>query len=151
MKIIAKNEEEKKQILEFSKYMHDYRVYKSKKGVTSIRSTENGKDKKRIVKNEQLWFFKDGDNDVQNYIAHLYNSPELVQVDVMGGEAHDPNFGDSRLCTCGHTYYRHFDSYENMAPVGCKYSGHCNCEGFKDSGKIERWDHNTKIVEDYKK
>jgi len=80
MKIIAKNEEEKKQILEFSKYMHDYRVYKSKKGVTSISSTENGKDKKHIVKNEELWGFKDGDNHVHNYIAHLYTSPELVEI-----------------------------------------------------------------------
>lgn len=30
--------------------------------------------------------------------------------------------------SCGHPYHRHFDSYENMAPVGCKY---CNCSTFK--------------------
>jgi hypothetical protein len=34
---------------------------------------------------------------------------------------YDPAFGDDRLCTCGHTYYRHFDPYEDMEPVGCKY------------------------------
>jgi len=38
--------------------------------------------------------------------------------------AYDPNFGDDRLCQCGHEYYRHFDSYEKMSPVGCKY---CSC------------------------
>jgi hypothetical protein len=34
---------------------------------------------------------------------------------------YDPKFGDDRLCLCGHPYYRHFDTYEEMAPVGCKY------------------------------
>lgn len=50
---------------------------------------------------------------------------------------YNPDFGDDRLCECGHTYYRHFDSYEGMAPVGCKY---CGCREFKlkkgDSGII---------------
>lgn len=34
---------------------------------------------------------------------------------------YDPKFGDDRLCLCGHSYYRHFDTYEEMMPVGCKY------------------------------
>lgn len=42
---------------------------------------------------------------------------------------YDPDFGDDKICVCGHTYYRHFDSYENMSPVGCKY---CECDKFKD-------------------
>ena len=33
-------------------------------------------------------------------------------------------------CVCGHEYYRHFDPYENMEPVGCKY---CQCDTFKES------------------
>jgi len=40
---------------------------------------------------------------------------------------YDPKFGDDRVCQCGHPYYRHFDSHEDMAPVGCKY---CQCERF---------------------
>lgn len=48
------------------------------------------------------------------------------------GEPYDPEFGDAELCKCGHTYYRHFDPYENMSPVGCKY---CICRRF------ERKDH----------
>lgn len=42
---------------------------------------------------------------------------------------YDPDFGDDKLCVCEHEYHRHFDSYENMSPVGCKY---CQCEKFKD-------------------
>lgn len=30
-------------------------------------------------------------------------------------------------CVCGHAYYRHFDTYEEMNPVGCKY---CDCFTF---------------------
>ena len=41
---------------------------------------------------------------------------------------YDPVFGDDTLCLCGHPYYRHFDTYEGMHPVGCKY---CICSGFK--------------------
>jgi hypothetical protein len=40
---------------------------------------------------------------------------------------YNPEYGDEKLCKCGHSYYRHFDSYENMAPVGCKY---CQCDEF---------------------
>lgn len=36
----------------------------------------------------------------------------------------NPDFPDDAKCDCGHTYYRHFDGYENWAPVGCKY---CEC------------------------
>lgn len=41
---------------------------------------------------------------------------------------YDPLFGDDKICACGHAYYRHFDTYEKMAPVGCKY---CGCGQFK--------------------
>lgn len=39
------------------------------------------------------------------------------------------DFGDHRECKCGHPYYRHFDPFENDAPVGCKY---CQCERWED-------------------
>jgi hypothetical protein len=38
--------------------------------------------------------------------------------------AYDPAFGDDRLCECGHEYRRHFDTYDDMRPIGCKY---CQC------------------------
>jgi hypothetical protein len=37
---------------------------------------------------------------------------------------YNPKYGDERICKCGHTYERHFDTYEEMANVGCKY---CDC------------------------
>lgn len=40
---------------------------------------------------------------------------------------YNPKYGDDRVCTCGHAYYRHFDSYEEMANIGCKY---CPCGDF---------------------
>jgi hypothetical protein len=42
---------------------------------------------------------------------------------------YNPNYGDNRECECGHSYYRHFDSYEQMDAVGCKY---CGCSHFKE-------------------
>lgn len=36
----------------------------------------------------------------------------------------NPDFDQDARCDCGHTYHRHFDYYENCAPVGCKY---CQC------------------------
>jgi len=42
---------------------------------------------------------------------------------------YNPKYGDNRVCECGHTYYRHFDSYEDMLDVGCKY---CPCDTFKE-------------------
>lgn len=43
---------------------------------------------------------------------------------------YNPKYGDNRMCTCGHPYYRHFDTYEQMANVGCKY---CGCFEFTES------------------
>ena len=79
MKIIADNEKEKKRILDFSRYMHDFRIYRSKKGRVSIITTENGKPRKYSVNKEGLWFFK-GDGDIENYLAHIYTTPDLVKV-----------------------------------------------------------------------
>jgi calcineurin-like phosphoesterase family protein len=42
---------------------------------------------------------------------------------------YNPKYGDERLCKCGHPYYRHFDTYDNMEPVGCKY---CQCGFFEE-------------------
>jgi len=41
---------------------------------------------------------------------------------------YDEHFGDDKECECGHDYYRHFDTYDNMSPVGCKY---CGCGTWK--------------------
>lgn len=45
---------------------------------------------------------------------------------------YNPNYGDKRVCECGHDYYRHFDTYDNMEPCGCKY---CSCDRFVEEVK----------------
>lgn len=40
---------------------------------------------------------------------------------------YDPEYGDDKKCLCGHDYYRHFDTHEDMYPIGCKY---CRCNTF---------------------
>lgn len=45
---------------------------------------------------------------------------------------YNPDYGDYRICKCGHLYYRHFDTYENMDPCGCKY---CQCDTFQEQEK----------------
>ena len=47
--------------------------------------------------------------------------------------AYNPDYGDDRICECGHPYYRHFDTYEEMDPVGCKY---CGCYEFKEKVNV---------------
>lgn len=44
----------------------------------------------------------------------------------------NPDFVDSRICECGHTYARHFDQFEpaDEQDVGCKY---CPCEDFVEA------------------
>ena len=63
------------------------------------------------------------------------NSPYLETVKIKIRHRYNPNFGDDRICKCGHPYYRHFDSYEKMQPVGCKY---CQCFHFEDKLTEER-------------
>ena len=45
---------------------------------------------------------------------------------------YDPEYGDDRECVCGHPYYRHFDTYDGMRPVGCKYCCFEECTEFKE-------------------
>jgi len=47
---------------------------------------------------------------------------------------YNPKYGDNKICKCGHQYYRHFDTYDNMEPVGCKY---CECYEFESQIEIE--------------
>jgi len=42
---------------------------------------------------------------------------------------YNTNYGDNKICECGHPYYRHFDTYEDMYAIGCKY---CRCNEFKE-------------------
>lgn len=54
------------------------------------------------------------------------SEPPYLEVTIIETR-YNPNYGDERVCTCGHSYYRHFDTYDDMRPVGCKY---CMCYQF---------------------
>lgn len=40
----------------------------------------------------------------------------------------NPDHDQEAKCECGHRYYRHFDTYDDMQLVGCKY---CECYEFE--------------------
>jgi hypothetical protein len=39
----------------------------------------------------------------------------------------NPRYNQDASCVCGHRYERHFDGYEDMKAVGCKF---CECREF---------------------
>lgn len=55
--------------------------------------------------------------------------PYIERPEVTIHRDYNPSYGDDRVCVCGHVYSRHFDSYEEMANVGCKY---CGCHNFQE-------------------
>ena len=55
--------------------------------------------------------------------------PYLVEFEVIKREKYNPKYGDERVCECGHSYYRHFDTYDDMNNCGCKY---CGCVQFEE-------------------
>ena len=55
--------------------------------------------------------------------------PYIIEIEVVRNEKYNPNYGDDRICECGHSYYRHFDSYNKMSTCGCKY---CGCFEFRE-------------------
>lgn len=77
--------------------------------------------------------------------TQMNEEPYITKEVVVIEKLYNPNYGDDRICECGHKYYRHFDTYENMSNVGCKYC-FCGCftefkgdaENLKNSVK-EKW------------
>jgi len=65
-------------------------------------------------------------------VAHAKHATFILCDDCVryGVRKYDPMHDQEALCECGHTYHRHFDPFEDYAPVGCKY---CDgeCERFK--------------------
>lgn len=57
----------------------------------------------------------------------MRQKPYIIKEIVHLEYVYNPEYGNDRICECGHTYVRHFDSYQDMAAVGCKY---CECDEF---------------------
>ena len=82
--------------------------------------------------------------------------PYIETIRVVTDYNYNPNYGDDRVCECGHAYYRHFDTYYHMSNVGCKY---CGCGEFKEKIVVrsvspldpygeEKWEDDEKIEVD---
>ena len=66
----------------------------------------------------------------------MSESPYIIEKRVIEIWKYNPNYGDHRICKCGHTYYRHFDSlslFEEMEAIGCKY---CDCCEFEEDENV---------------
>lgn len=64
------------------------------------------------------------------------NRPYIVTIEgVAINYEYNKNYGDDKECVCGHPYYRHFDTYEYMSPIGCKY---CGCSYFVEMSTEKR-------------
>lgn len=53
--------------------------------------------------------------------------PYLEETEIVVHKRWNPKYDQDAICECGHPYYRHFDTYEEMANAGCKY---CICGDF---------------------
>lgn len=76
-----------------------------------------------LLHKDMAWFY-------QQFIVETeadVDTPYLIEVSIEREYKYNKNYGDDRICACGHPYYRHFDTYEEMEAVGCKY---CGCSGF---------------------
>lgn len=61
------------------------------------------------------------------------DDPYLTETVTEDRMHYNPGYGDNRICVCGHPYYRHFDPYEDMEAVGCKY---CGCHEFREAAGL---------------
>ncbi|QGH79455.1 hypothetical protein SEA_LIMPID_144 [Streptomyces phage Limpid] len=62
-------------------------------------------------------------------VSELRRIGEVVnELEIEIARMWDENHDQDALCKCSHPYHRHFDSYEDMYPIGCKY---CECDTFE--------------------
>ncbi len=62
------------------------------------------------------------------------DQPYLIETRTEQIRKYNPNYGDDRLCNCEHVYGRHFDGYDDMVAVGCKY---CDCFDFVERAAVQ--------------
>lgn len=70
--------------------------------------------------------------EVKNTENNNVEQPYIEVITIVKEQKYNPKYGDDRICACGHPYYRHFDTYEQMYACGCKY---CGCFTFVEENK----------------
>lgn len=58
----------------------------------------------------------------------MTEKPYIEQIVTVTEKHWNPRFDQDAPCVCGHVYYRHFDTWDDMAATGCKY---CECHEFR--------------------
>lgn len=67
---------------------------------------------------------------IKPYIITLLTHSNSITV----VRAYNPKYdSNDKYCLCGHSYYRHFDSYERVSRMSCKY---CLCHKYVESAGI---------------
>ena len=47
-------------------------------------------------------------------ITNNIEQPYIEDINIRKVKRYNPNFGDNKNCKCGHSYYRHFDTYKEL-------------------------------------
>jgi len=99
------------------------------------RVKEEENQKRRAIEKEKTEYLrlkaKYGDLQmVDGNLPEIEEEAYTVTTETVKHYHYNPAYGDDRVCKCGHPYYRHFDTYEDMAAVGCKY---CECFHFEEA------------------
>jgi len=87
---------------------------------------------------ENLRLLLSEDFNIQSFKGKLPDKgeqPYIESEEIITNRKYNPIYGDDRICECGHSYYRHFDSYEDNYPCGCKY---CGCYVFVEAIKNDK-------------
>ena len=58
----------------------------------------------------------------------IKEKPYIIKTIISKSRSYNIKYGDDKICECGHKYYRHFDTFDDMYPCGCKY---CSCYTFE--------------------
>ena len=62
-------------------------------------------------------------DEILNLLVGAIKAGSRAAIGYLRGQkgAYSKEVGDDKMCVCGHPYRRHFDTYDDMKPVGCKY------------------------------
>lgn len=65
------------------------------------------------------------EENLKDTIPYHYKTNTEIYIE----KVYNPKYGDNKVCICGDSYEKHFDSWDEMTACGCKY---CECDHFKE-------------------
>jgi len=118
--IVEYNEHESRVIVEYNERNRTVKIGGTTLDADSVaKHIAEDKDTTDVLTDAKIVTLADGSNapyivtgQLQFHIKRVWNK----------------DYQQNKECICGDSYARHFDPYERMAPVGCKY---CECMEFR--------------------